>query len=280
MSLRIQKVLVPLDGSIHSEWALEYVKMLARKAPVSVELLRCFEPPATIYSLPDLEYESGEVLSEPLLRQRMQEYLNLRESELDGLPCQTTVVCGPPAERIIEQADRADLVVMSRHGRRGVGQWLLASVSTKVARAVRKPVLLVPPGDLGPFKLETILVCLDGSEIAERALDEAMKLAFHCSAKLILYRFVPLLSAADPEGDLLEARAYLKELKERHGEVVSQVFAQPGAVSNHIVEAADELNVDLVVLGSHGRQGVARWLLGSVAEHVLHHLKRPVMIVH
>lgn len=275
------KILVPLDGSAESESALTYARLLAAKTQVSLDLLRCFEPPAAVYTLPDLDRLASDVLAEHNLQEHMLAYLEQKKGELGDLSCDVNVVCGHPATEILSRAESTDLCVIARHGRSGLGRWLLGGVTAHVARASSKPVIVVPCETAEqPPKLETIMVCLDGSDIAERGLEEAVKLAAAVGAQLTLYRFVPLASAADPEGELIEAKAYLQSLREKHSELVFHTFAQPGAWRHNIVESAQELKVDLLVMGSHGRRGVARWLLGSVAEHALHHIPCPIMIVH
>ncbi|MFA5506642.1 MAG: universal stress protein [Vulcanimicrobiota bacterium] len=275
------KILVPLDGSDASESSLDYVRIMASKVPVAeVCLLRCFENPAALYNLPALEQVADLLPAEEFLRERMQTYLEQKAAELGSVECETRVECGPTAEWILSHAASVDLVVISRHGRRGPSRWKLGDVTAKVARACPRPVLIVPGKDGEPPPLQTMMVCLDGSEYAERALDEAAKLARAVGAKLTLYRFVPLLSAADPEGQVLEARDYLQSRREAFADVVSEVVAQPGAVTTRIADMAEELQVDLVVIGSRRkRAGLVDWLLGTVAEQTLHHLTRPLLIV-
>lgn len=274
------RILLPLDGSSEGENALNYTRMLGEKIPLSVELLRCFEPPAEVYTLPQLDSLAADVLAEHHLEALMQGYLDTKQAELEGVTCQTLVRCGDPASEILSRAPEADFVVMSRHGRGGLGRWLVGGVTGKVARSSPKPVLVVPGQWTVEPSLEQIMVCLDGSELAEEGLAVAAGLARAVSAKLLLYRFVPLLSAMDPEGELLEAKAYVQSCQDSYPDLVSQTFVQPGAMHHHIVTSAKELDIDLIVLGSHGRQGIVRWLLGSTAEHVLHHAHCPVLITH
>jgi nucleotide-binding universal stress UspA family protein len=273
-------ILVPLDGSLESESSLPYARLIAGKTGQRLELLRCFEPPDTTYVLPDLANLASDVLAEHNLSEMMSAYLEKKKAELgDQFGCDTRVERGHPADCILARAESADLVLMSRHGRGGLGRWLLGGVTAKVTRGTSTPVMVVP-GTGSEARLDSIMVCLDGSDVAEKGLTAALDLARSVGARLTLYRAVPLVAAGDPEGDLMEARAYLQTLKERCLPTITTTFAQPTALRHHILECCKELEIDLVVIGSHGHGALARWVLGSVAESTLHHAECPVMIVH
>ena len=120
---------------------------------------------------------------------------------------------------------------------------------------------------------EKILVPLDGSELAEIALEPALRLAEKFNGEVILLR------VAEPEEALAEA--YLGELclnKARAG-VRLQTEVAAGAPPQAIVEVADARQVDLIIMSTHGRSGLSRLIYGSVAEAVLRGAQRPVMIV-
>ena len=130
-----------------------------------------------------------------------------------------------------------------------------------------------------------ILVTLDGSELAERALEPAVRLAGADGAELVLLRVViPLYLWApfieiQPELDVARERhrakteAYLEEVKERllaeDSSLQIDTVALEGPVAEAIVDYATGSDVDLIVISSHGRSGLSRWVYGSVAEKVL-----------
>ena len=270
------KILVPLDGSRQSETVLPFLRLLASKTGIAVELLRCFEPPARIYGLADLE---GQVSEPPHLESLLHDYLKTQRSQLEGIDCSLLVECGYPAAAITARAEAHDLVVMASRGQGGFEGWLLGSVTTKVVRSNRKPVLIVGGSEVS--KLETFLVAVDGSAAAERALDWALELASGLGAKIILYRFLPRASSvASFEAQKLEAESYLAKLAEAHGSyILKTVFRQTDG-PGYIAELATEMEVDLVLMGSRGQRSPAtRWLLGSVTEDLIHHASCPVMVV-
>lgn len=86
-----RKLLVPLDGSSESEGALGYMAMLAEKMEIELELVRCFEPPASHYLLPDLSRLAENVLAEEFIEQKIQSYLEAKCEELKGISCDLIV---------------------------------------------------------------------------------------------------------------------------------------------------------------------------------------------
>ena len=137
-----------------------------------------------------------------------------------------------------------------------------------------------------------ILVPLDGSKVAEGVLPHAKALAYSEGAELILLTVGtnPALEFAFSDPGL--ARSAVLEQEERSKKYISEIEAQlkaagfktstqlrVGSVAEVILEVADELQVDVIAMSTHGRTGAARWLLGSMAERVVHNSKVPVLLI-
>jgi len=137
-----------------------------------------------------------------------------------------------------------------------------------------------------------ILVPLDGSKVAEGVLPHAKALAYSEGAELILLTVGanPALEFAFSDPGL--ARSAILEQEERSKKYISEIEAQlksagfktstqlrVGSVAEVILEVADELQVDVIAMSTHGRTGPARWLLGSIAERVVHNSKVPVLLI-
>lgn len=138
-----------------------------------------------------------------------------------------------------------------------------------------------------------ILVPLDGSTLAEAALPHAEAIAKSEGAEIILLR-VPIFPASgffasEPslamkihEQEQAEAVNYInakmQELKKDNIKV--SVVTQDGAVPDTILAVAEETHADMIAMSTHGRTGVKRWLMGSVADKVIHHAHIPVMLIH
>jgi nucleotide-binding universal stress UspA family protein len=132
-----------------------------------------------------------------------------------------------------------------------------------------------------------VVVPLDGSKLAEAALDKTLTLMDGRDVTLILLRVVessdlPSGEADEPDDDAVqEAEQYLADVAARtetdHVRVAKAIWF--GAPAGAIVEAADLMDADLVVMSTHGRSGISRWMLGSVAESVVHGSARPILLV-
>jgi nucleotide-binding universal stress UspA family protein len=201
----------------------------------------------------------------------------LREAEKvfrkRGLPAETIAGDGPPAREIalLAKTGRGDLIAMLTHGRRGPLRALRGSVAEEVLRKTSLPVLLARPGlSKGPWRL--VLAALDGSARAERVLPLASRLAKAAGTPLYLLR------AYGPGGGR-EARDYLEATRarlERQG-VASIPVARRGASAAAILSYARDVGAHVLCLTTHGRTGLKRLFLGSVAEEVVRRSPCPVL---
>lgn len=277
------RLLVPFDGSAQSESVIPFLRLLAARTPVELELLRCYEPVSEIYAIPPdlISLETYSVINETLPAS-LRAYLEAVQAQLDGVPSRISLRQGGAAQEILAASEESDsqLVVMASHGRRGLDRWLLGGVTTKVVRRSSRPVLVIPAG-LSEPRLDSVLVAVDGSECSLRAFEQAKELARRTGAELILYQAVRMSwTGADPDPGMQEAQNFLEDLAQQCEGVATRVRPYPTDSSPYIVERAEELKADLIVMGSHGRKGLQHLLMGSVAEHVVHHARCPVMVVH
>ena len=285
-------ILVPLDGSDLSERVLPWLSLLLSVRPeAKVELLRCYEPPSTIYLIPELAIPTTAVFSEDNLHGAFVDYLKVKAGELGLSDVETTVVMGDAPTEILERSEKQDLVLMASHGRGGIGRWLMGSVATKVTRGATVPVLVVggrcmQPDASHPAKIQTIMVAYDGSPASERALYQAGKLARDFGAKLFIYQAVVQVAMTHPvvveanRADIAQAITKLDALAKTLEGVVSHAEVREASSSTGIVEYADEISADLLVIGSHGKSGLARWMIGSETEGVLQEAHCPVLVTH
>jgi len=137
-----------------------------------------------------------------------------------------------------------------------------------------------------------ILVPLDGSELAKKALDEAEKLAKNFDAEIILFQvvpFMPIYGSPELVTPLIvdekqkeAAEKYLVNLAEelkKIGFMVTAVVRTGQQVAVEIIDFAKESGVDLIVMCTHGRSGISRWVLGSVALKVLTRAETPILLI-
>lgn len=283
-----QKFLVPLDGSVLGEHALPWVKLLATKLQIPVELMRCFESISSTHVLPDVVSPSSMGFDQEAVDQELEDYLLGQVQAFPGHLASAGRYEGDPATVILDRTETGEIkaVIMASHGRGGLGRWLLGSVATKVLRGSRVPVLVINAStDVADVpELNRILVPLDGSKVAEAALPHAAELAKAFEAELVLYQGVTHTPIGHPDLDKavnLEAqnsRDYLEEVKSQYPDIKVSTEVRIAGLQLGIQAQAE--NCDLIVMSSHGRSGVKRWLLGSVAENILQSVHRPVMIVY
>jgi nucleotide-binding universal stress UspA family protein len=218
-----------------------------------------------------------------------------------GLTVTVRAAVGEPAECIAEVAQRMDgcLIVMGTHGYSGVRRWMLGSIADRVAHSTTAPVLLVRSSvtPTEPPELHRILVPLDGSALAQQALPVAAELARATGSELVLLRVVlpfdtvvpalsplgrPISVAAELVSEELEGarqQLWLAAQTLDHGDLQVTPIVETGYAADTIVDAALHPHADLIVMATHGRSGVKRWALGSVADKVLHAAKAPVLLV-
>ena len=296
------KIVVPLDGSPAAECALPLVRTLARRLTLPVTLFGVVdlrEISRDVTAADGLLFLDGMVAQES---RRMADYVHKMAESL-GAVALTAPSDKGAAETIVETAaaDKNSLIVMATHGRSGLNRFLLGSTAEKVLRASDNPVLLVKATETavgaGEAALTSIVVPLDGSELAERVLPAVTELAQKLDLEVILMRAYAIPYGAYSAGEgfydpvhletLLtmvkqEAFEYLEtKVAELQRQGLSKVsfVAKEGLSADEIIKLARETPANLVAMSSHGRSGVKRLVLGSVTETVVRHSGDPVLVL-
>ncbi len=233
----------------------------------------------------------------PVSRDTLQDWLGTPPASvsLDALSIsQNQVESDAPPERLVAYAEDQDidLVVMGTHGRRGVQRMLLGSVTEEVVRKAPCPVLTVRTDEEEPPKqtIRRILVPVDFSEASEIAVQHATEIAQTYGAKIDLLHVVEEVaypSAYGVEPPLVSSSNVVTRVEKALGTIARenigyehvQVSARIGYAPLTILDYVEENDVDLIVLATHGRTGLDRMLLGSVAERVIRQAPTPVFIV-
>jgi nucleotide-binding universal stress UspA family protein len=272
-------ILVPLDGSRLAERALLFAE---RIVDARLVLLRAIDT--------DADASAAAVATE---------YLDQIASSLAKRASapRTLLARGEPSTEIMRalNAQAADLVLMATHGRSGIGRWLHGSVADAMLRRSPIPTLLVPPEATRPWPTDRplrILVPLDGSELGEASLGPAGELARQMAADVVLLRVVLWPSFAstdsaevlafDPHEMIDLARDYLGAVAARIQPGLTGRVTYRTALARPVCEAidhvADEEQVDVIAMATHGRGGLARLVLGSVAAGTLQHARVPLLL--
>ncbi len=302
------RILVPLDGSPLAEKVLPYVTKISKGLGIPVRLIQAFATPSEEMGDPQHgRYMTG--ISAGVHDESI-DYLDSvkRKIETPGVEITSEAHEGNAVSQIIDIAGKSpdSLVAMSTHGRSGVSRWVMGSVTDKVLHSIKNPMLIVRGGNEGEpdTNLETIIVPVDGSSLAEEVIPHVAALAKGLGLKVTLLRvaataaefsahtgyqrlegeagihFPGFEEMAKEAGD--QALTYLQKLEETlRGQGVDSVEHQivHGAAANVIVDVAQETPDNLVAMTTHGRSGPARWAMGSVADKVVRHSGDPVLVV-
>ncbi len=296
-----QHILIPIDSSKSSQQAarraLEFAKRIGASALVMHVAYR--------QALLDLESDGlertaylryGQQLLEPWTETGAKRGVKLQTKlvEAEGLGI---------AESIIRTAasEQCDLIIMGTQGREGIERLLLGSVAERVVRLSDVPVMLVRQSAV-PTAIENefkhILVPVDGSDASGKALQTANEMAVKLNAELELLHIIPDVSPpiADPVGMgglVYDYDGWYEALEQEGKRIIAEAKQATTAPNVHaskvrsagqrvaavIVQTARTAQADLIVMGTHGRGGFDRLLLGSVAEGVAHHASVPVLLV-
>jgi len=283
-----EDILLPFDGSDGAAEALHHAAEIAHWADATIHVL--FVADTTRDSVTtvgtqvvDALVQKGEDVVEEAAR-------TLRTL---GANHDSDVVQGNPAPTIVEYAERYDhdLVVMPTHGREGMSRYLLGSVTEKVVRLSSVPVLTVrmQPDEQLAFPYENVLVPTDGSEGASRAAEHALSLAASLDATVHALSVVDdtalgpdvrsTISEREREQAATAALDDLVSAGKTHGvgNVVRHV--EHGRPVDRILDTIESSDVHAVVMGTTGRRGTDRILLGSVAEQTVRSAPVPVITV-
>ena len=264
-----RRILVPMDGSAEAEVALGAIMPLARAYGPEVIVFCVLEGADPSMKAPAYLAKACAAL------------------RANGVNASLDVREGKPAEEILAYAKEkeVDLIALSTHGRTGVRRILAGSVAEAVLRGAEAPLLVCRPGTVQP-EWKRILVALDGSPRAEEVLEEIVPLARKLGLGVHLAKVaLPVVSGAGvgefpiviPAEDPMP---YLNEVAKRlqmQG-VDARPVALEGRAAFEILRHAAETGANLVAMTTHGRTGVARVLLGSIAEEILRHAPCPVLV--
>ncbi|HLW64707.1 MAG TPA: universal stress protein [Gemmataceae bacterium] len=306
-----RSILVPLDGSAFAEQALPWAQSIANKAGATLQLVHVHKPMEP--EVPEHQFLSEDWWTTEL-KTRQRDYLDGITSRLGAAGvklAEPLIHQGDVAESIhrIVVEKKIDLVVMTTHGRGPAVRMWLGSVADRLIRVLPIPLLLIRPGEsTAGFDSERVirhvLVPLDGTKLAEGIIQPALTFGECMDADYTLMRVInPVLTTHDPlpdvaAGTLLrggfpqqppalgterrrKALEYLDEVAERLRERLERVRTEV-VEDEHpavaIVETAKRISADLIAMQTHGRHGVARALLGSVADKVLRSATIPLLV--
>jgi nucleotide-binding universal stress UspA family protein len=275
------EVIIPLDGSKAAEHAV----------PLGLFLARTYGAPVRLVHVMDTTGRKAHDEEVSRARKVFADYASDLVTRLNGesLACRAELLIGNPADKILEASEGATAIVLASHGRGGFRAAFIGSVADKVVRGAKVPVLVVPGLASAAVPPKMILVPIDGSPQADRALQAARFIAEKAGAQVAVFTAFSLL----PPGGFgfgYAYGAYSEELAEQLEEAAKERVAKAalpgerqvvfmGDAASGIVEAANQLDAGLVVMSTRGLGLARRFVLGSTADRVLHALHRPLLLL-
>jgi nucleotide-binding universal stress UspA family protein len=299
-----EKILVPLDGSPLAELALTYGEEIGAKLGSELILIgvcesgssklehiyRCYLDSKCEEMCERIRKHHG--IAEDKLTVRRVIVTERPQDEIVG-HASHAVELGRPAGDILDYIEKSDidLVAMCTHGYSGVKRWVLGSVANGIVRGTNKPVLLIRASEDKPTTqrkemFSKILLPLDGSELAEAVLPYVEELVFKLKTEVYLLHVMEHSSHLFylNEDEMRRAREaannYLDRTRERllgKGLAIKS-DAKVGRVADEICRYADEIDASLIAMSTHTRAGLGL-MLGSVADEVIRHSKKPVLVM-
>jgi nucleotide-binding universal stress UspA family protein len=288
----ITKILVPTDFSEHAKHAATSAGELAKGLGATVHLLHVLHLPVQAVT-PETSVVPVGFWKDIRAHAEREIEVERKKLEAAGIEVTSEVFEDVPGFAISGAAERvhADLIVMGSRGLSGLKHAILGSVAERTVRTAPCPVLTVKAED-GPLRLRTIVVGMDFSAAAKRALEIAKLLAQKVGpAHLVLVHaeYVPieLEQYLIRDGDSVLQRmseSVKRDLEKvlvglQNDGVSAEFLSQRGTPEKLIVEIAEQKKADLIAVGTHGRRGLTHLLLGSVAERVVRTAKSPVLTV-
>jgi len=297
-------MLVPLDGSELAEVVFPYARELAGRLDLDLVFLNVCNHHES-ESLPMRRVYIEHAAEVCQLRSREVQEKTGVEAKIKPIEARGEVALGYPAEEILRYAEnnQVDFILMATHGHSGVKRWIMGSTANKVLRASKIPIWLVRasiPEEIvyDKWPKRTMLVPLDGSNLAESVLPHVEALAKQRGAELVdvvLLRICesPYISADYPfpdwEEHVKQITAYWKQVSEQYLigvekrlkdaglKVKSEVLM--GNPTHEIIDYASKNPFNLIVMATHGHSGANQWAYGSVTDRVLQGVSSPIFLV-
>ncbi len=278
-TLNTEKLLLATDGSQFGEGAIRESIRLARQCSSQLSVVSVIE------TNPEYETIAPQLLekAEKSTREHLESIK--AQAKKEGVDCTISILEGEDSYSLITAEavkSKTSMIIMGRRGKTGLKRLALGSTTARVIGHAPCNILVVPRAALVEFK--NIVVATDGSKYSTAAAAEAIGIAKRNTSKLTVISVVPAEIAAPTDIELaMTQREHIAE-KEMHAAetnakvikdaaikagVTVQAFVMSGKPADAIIETAKDSNADLVILGSHGRTGLEKLLMGSVAERVI-----------
>jgi nucleotide-binding universal stress UspA family protein len=288
-----ETILVPTDGSDHANRAAEHALALARAFDATVHVLGVVDVLAAAgpFNAGGVDDSFTDTLEEGV----REHVAAVERLATDDDAIETATRKGKPAETIVDYAAEIDceLVAMGTHGRTGIHRYVSGSVTERVVRLADVPVFTARHTDAGPEPgvYDDILVPTDGSDPATAAVEHGVSIAAAFDATVHAVSIIDVGDLAS-RPSIAPPTELLERLREERTEAVDEIAAAArergvdavtevteGIPARDLLEYTEDNDIDLLTMGTHGRTGINRYLLGSTTERLIRHAGAPVLAV-
>ncbi|MBJ7881183.1 universal stress protein [Gelidibacter salicanalis] len=272
----MDKIIVPIDFSKYSEYALEAAAILAKQNNAEILVLHMLEMSDGLFSGSDKGQKPKVLFFLKLAQQKFEEFLN--KEYLEGIKITPIVKHSKVFSEVSEVAKEhnADLIVMGSHGVSGFTEVFVGSNTEKVVRHSEIPVLVIKqkPNNLN---FETVIFASNFSENAVSSYIRATKMLQDSSKMQLLYVNVPgenFKSTAEMEQEVAN---FLKKADGNMNQLNTVNYVSDYTIEKGIINFSNLLGADLIMIPTHGRKGLAHFFEGSISEDLVNHANLPVM---
>jgi nucleotide-binding universal stress UspA family protein len=273
----MKKIIIPVDFSEHSEYALRTAAKLAKKYDAELLALHMLEMSDIMLSASDGLQNQKAAFFLQLAEQRFEDFLD--EKYLEGIKLTPIIKHFKVFSEVNDVAiqHNADLIVMGSHGTNGIAEFFVGSNTERVVRNANIPVLVVK-NDVSDVNFDVVAFACDFSEEAIKPYLNAVNMFKNTNTKLyIIHVNLPndrFLSSQDIEKKAVnfftKAERNLDKMKDVH-------YVCDYTVEEGVLNTANKIGADLIVIPTHGRKGLAHFFQGSIGEDVANHSTLPVM---
>ncbi len=281
---RYRRILVAVDGSESSRNAFRQACKIALNDKTWLTVITTIPSYEDLYQMPSIR----EKVSMALRAEGDKIVAEIKKiaAEEDAF-IKTIIEEGTPFDTIIDTAEEGnyDLIVMGRHGMKPIEKALVGSVTARVIGNSQRDVLVFPLNSEIGWK--NIMLVTDGSKYSLRATDKAINIAESYGGEMTAVSVVDVTEEFQTEAPeavdklIEEAKRIVGEVKkkaEAHG-IKIEPLVREGEAYRVITDLAKKLASDVIVMGSHGRTGIKRLLMGSVTEKVIGYAPCPVLVI-
>lgn len=273
----MKKIIVPIDFSEHSEFALEATAMLAKKFDAEILALHMLEISEAVLTSASYEQQTKSIFLLELAKKRFNKFLN--KDYLKGIKITTIVKHFKVFSEISEVAKKqnVDLIVMGSHGTSGLKEVFIGSNTEKVVRYSDIPVLIIKHHPI-LLDFENVVFACDFSEEAVKPYANAYNLFSKLGSKLHLV-YVNLPDARFRSSSEMEKRVsdFLKIIDGNLDKMDEVKYVNDYSIEKGILNYANVVGADLIAVATHGRKGLSHFFEGSISEDIANHSTLPVM---